>query len=138
MCPTSTFSPDAVAVPTPLSAFGAGAGMETAPRTSTGAEPVSPLTSSPKAKRAPMTEEEAAERRRAKARQKSEDKIVALVKAQGHVRKTNCSEAVNGSYFSLPTGRVLNFDIIDRLIKAGRLSPCADGLFDDAQTWVLA
>ena len=76
------------------------------------------------------------ERARLKARQQAEDRVLALIRTQGRLEKTNTPDAASGSYFSLPSGRVINRDVCERLIGGGRLKPCRDGLFDDSQTYV--
>lgn len=81
---------------------------------------------------------EALERRRQKALKKTEDKAIALIAQFGHLEKTITPEASNGSYFSLPTGRVMSREVCERLIAGGRLIACRDGLFGDSQTFVPA
>jgi len=44
-----------------------------------------------------------------------------------------------GVYYTFAdTGRAARYDIVERLIRAGRLKPQGDGLFGESQTWRLA
>ena len=86
----------------------------------------------------PMTEEERAEKRRQRARQKTEDRLVQRIEKAGHLEKTIHHQAANGSFFSFPDGKTVRADLVDRLIASGRLKPQGDGLFGDSQTYVLS
>jgi hypothetical protein len=76
--------------------------------------------------------------RRAKARSKTENKMLETIKRASRCYRTITPEASNGSYFSLPSGKVLSADVVFRLIDQGLLIPSGDGLFDDSQTYVVA
>lgn len=56
------------------------------------------------------------------------------------VIKTVNRDAPTGAFWTFSdTGRAARADIVQRLMKAGRLKPIGDGLFaDDSQTWGLA
>lgn len=131
MCPTN--SHPAAADSQPRSASGRGGGTAPAHAISTGAADAFLTASS-------LTAEEKAEQRKLrasmKARAKTEAKLLDQVRAQGVLHKTMCHEAANGSYFNLPSGRVLHRETCERLIAEGRLVPRKDGLFDGSQTFV--
>lgn len=73
-----------------------------------------------------------------RAKKQAEDRALSLIQSHGRLEKTVTPEASNGSYFSLPTGRVIHRGVCERLIETGRLKPCGDGLFDDSQTYIPA
>lgn len=73
-----------------------------------------------------------------KAKKQAEERALSLIRAQGRLEKTVTPEASSGSYFSLPTGRVMHRGVCERLIESGRLKACGDGLFDDSQTYIPA
>ncbi|WP_297803668.1 hypothetical protein [uncultured Brevundimonas sp.] len=132
MCATNSQHADAA---NPLHSVSGLGGIGTEARTiSTIADSASLTTSC-------LTSEEKAEARKQraalKARAKTEDKLLAQVRAHGHLHKTMCQEASNGSYFNLPSGRVLHRETCERLIAEGRLVSLRDGLFDDSQTFVV-
>lgn len=55
------------------------------------------------------------------------------------VIKTNDQRADFGAFYTFAdTGRTARFDIVQRLIEAGKLKPEGDGLFGESQTWRLA
>jgi exopolysaccharide biosynthesis protein len=82
--------------------------------------------------------EAALERRRIKARAKTEERAVERIRKAGMLHKTNHPEAINGSYFSLPDGKTMDWLVCGRLIEEGKLVPHDAGLFNDAQTYVVA
>lgn len=132
MCATNSRHADAAAQP--RTAFGLGAVTAGARTMNTTADNACPSTSSLSA------EEKAAARKvRAaqKARAKTEAKLLTQVKAQGVLHKTMSHEAASGSYFNLPSGRVLHRETCERLIAEGRLVARNDGLFGDSQTYVV-
>lgn len=124
----------------PLSASGAGAASEMAQQITTSVGHASRSTSCPRG--TAMTSEEKLEARRerarAKARKQAEERILTAIRMQGRLEKTNTPDAASGSYFSLPSGRVVSRDVCERLIGSGILKPCQDGLFDDSQTYVVS
>ena len=83
-----------------------------------------------------QTADQASENRRLKARRKTEDKAFALIAKSGVLQRTISADASSGSYFSLPSGRVMRRDVCERLIACGRLTACRDGLFGDSQTYI--
>jgi hypothetical protein len=53
--------------------------------------------------------------------------------------KTADPRADLGAYYTFAdTGRAARYDIVERLIQAGKLQPQGDGLFGESQTWRLA
>lgn len=82
--------------------------------------------------------EEALKRRRIKARAKTDARTLERIRKAGMLHKTHSVEAANGSYFSLPDGKTMDWFVCGRLIDRGALQPHDSGLFDDAQTYVVS